>query len=135
MIVEIFRTPDTVIGPPLAKPPARGTTLRHVDARMNKGETAYSRVLETRKHVGELLGWWFEMVTIRVADNTHYRTDFLVQLADGTLELHEVKGRKGDAFFVEEDAWVKLKIVAELVPFTVVVVWPNKAGVWQRRVV
>jgi hypothetical protein len=48
-----------------------------------------------------------------------------------------VKGRKNgkdgkpDTFWKEEDAWLKLKIVAEQAPFPLCVVWPRRDGGWQ----
>ena len=58
--------------------------------RMNKGEARYAAVLEQRRQAGHVAAWWFEPFNWRMAENTYYRGDFLVMLADGTLELHEV---------------------------------------------
>jgi hypothetical protein len=86
---------------------------------------------------GALAAWWYEPLNWRMADNTYYRPDFLVMRDDGALELHEVKGRKNgkdgkpDTFWKEEDAWLKLKIVAEQAPFPLCVVWPRRDGGWQ----
>lgn len=114
-------------------PRAKGRTEPKVRGRMNKGEAAYALQLDQRIAAGHVAAWWFEFVTIRLADETHYRPDFLVQLPDGTLELHEVKGRKGETFYATEDGWLKVKLCAEMAPFPVVVVWPNAAGYWQER--
>lgn len=114
-------------------PRAKGRPEPRVRGRMNKGERAYAAVLEARVASGHVAAWWFEFVTLRLADDTHYRPDFLVQLPDGTLELHEVKGRKGDTFYATEDGWLKVKLAAEVSPFPVAVVWPNVAGDWQER--
>jgi hypothetical protein len=46
----------------------------------------------------------------RLADNTFYTPDFMVVMADGLLEAHEVKG------FWEDDARVKIKVAASLFP-------------------
>ena len=43
--------------------------------------------------------------------NAFFAPDFLVQLADGTLELHEVKG------FHREAGIVRLKVAADMFPF------------------
>lgn len=104
------------------------------EERMNKGEQAYAQLLEHRRDAGHVAAWYFEPFNWRLADNTFYRPDFLVLLADGTLELHEVKGRKGDSFYAEEDAWLKVKVVAEQMPWPVVIVWPLKGNVgWGER--
>lgn len=103
--------------------------------RMNRGERQYAAHLDAQKAAGTVAAWWFEGITLRLADATHYRADFLVHLSDGTLEIHEVKGRKGKRFFATEDAWLKLKIVARAFPFPVRVVWPASSGGWDSEAV
>jgi hypothetical protein len=103
---------------------------------MNKGETEYAALLDTMLSRGVIAGWWYELLSIRLADNTHYRPDFVVMLEDGTLELHEVKARKKgkdgrpDTYWAEEDARLKMKVVAEHTPIPLVVVWPSRTGGW-----
>lgn len=113
-------------------PTAKGAK-KSVEERMNKGEQRYAQLLDQRLAAGHVAGWWFEPLSWRMADNTHYRPDFLVLLADGTVEIHEVKGRKGDSFYAEEDAWLKCKVVAEQMPFPLVIVWQAVGGEWQER--
>lgn len=112
--------------------PGRGRT-RHVAGEMNKTEGAYAAHLEARKRCGEILWFGFECWTFKLAKDTRYTPDFVVQLADGVLELHEVKGRKrGDGkYFAEDDAKVKVKVAAAVFPmFAVKVCWPDGAGGW-----
>lgn len=78
---------------------------------MNNTEAAYARHLDLLKAAGEIVWHRFEGLKFRLADNTFYTPDFLVMLADGTMEAHEVKG------FWTDDARVKIKIAAELYPF------------------
>jgi hypothetical protein len=78
---------------------------------MNKTEREYADMLELRKRAGEVAWWAFEPFKIRLADRTFYDVDFGVMLADGRLEVHEVKGG-----FITDDGRVKLKIAAELFP-------------------
>lgn len=78
---------------------------------MNKTEAAYGERLEWKRRAGEVLWFKFEPCSLRLADHTHYRPDFLVMMADGTLEVHEVKGHW------EDDARAKIKIAASLFPF------------------
>jgi hypothetical protein len=59
---------------------------------MNKTETAYAQELELRKRYGEIAWYRFEGIKLRLADNTFYTPDFAVMLANGQLEMHEVKG-------------------------------------------
>ncbi|MGB3271111.1 MAG: DUF1064 domain-containing protein [Rhodanobacter sp.] len=83
---------------------------------MNKTEAAYAQHLEIRKVAGEILWYRFEGVKLRLADNTFYSPDFVVMLADGTLECHEVKG------FWQDDARVKIKVAADQYPMRFVAV-------------
>jgi hypothetical protein len=59
---------------------------------MNKTEAAYAATLDARRYAGEVAWFKFEGVKLRLADNTFYTSDFAVMLADGALEVHEVKG-------------------------------------------
>jgi hypothetical protein len=82
---------------------------RQISGRMNKTEVAYANVLELRKKGGEIKRWAFEPIKFRLADKTYYTPDFMVVKED-LIEFHEVKG------FWEDDARVKIKVVAELFP-------------------
>lgn len=93
---------------------------------MNKTEQAYADLLELRKQAGEVVWYKFEGIKFRLADNTFYTPDFAVQLENGELEAHEVKG------FWEEDARVKIKVAAALYPIRFVAV--KKAGkTWEHE--
>ena len=91
-------------------PFARG--VRRVSGEMNKTEEAMAEHLKMLVKSGEVLAWWFEGITLRLAKATRYTPDFLVMLPDGTLECWEVKGHW------EDDARVKVKVAAEHFPFT-----------------
>jgi hypothetical protein len=82
---------------------------RHTAGKMNKTESAYANVLELRKKAGEVKRWVFEPIKFRLADKTYYTPDFMVTF-DDHIEFHEVKG------FWEDDARVKIKVVAEIFP-------------------
>lgn len=91
---------------------------------MNKTEAAYDAHLGLRKHAGEIAWYKFEGIKLRLADNTFYSPDFAVMLADGIMEMHEVKGHWQD------DARAKIKIAADLYPFRFIAL--KKAGKgWQ----
>jgi len=96
--------------------------------RMNKTETEteWAGLLEERKRAGELLHYSFEPLKVRLADNTFYTPDFLVVLASGELELHEVKGA-----FVMDDARLKFKLVAEHFPARLVWAQKLRGGAWK----
>lgn len=91
---------------------------------MNKTEQAYADRLELLRRAGEVAWFRFEGVKLRLADKTFYEPDFAVMLADGTLEMHEVKG------FWADDARVKIKVAADQYPFQFIAVkaLPRKAG-------
>ena len=103
---------------------------------MNKTESLYAFVLESMKQTGEIKRYWYEGVKLRLADKTSFTADFLVELADGSLELHEVKPRSGKKYFAHEDARVKIKVAAEMYPcFTFKIVWPRKGGGWDQQII
>jgi hypothetical protein len=79
---------------------------RHVPGVMNRLEADYAASLDARQAAGDILGWRFEPIKLRLADKTYYSPDFLVIGADLGVELHEVKG------FMRDDANVKLKVAA-----------------------
>jgi hypothetical protein len=90
---------------------ARTTRHQHQAGKMNGMEEQYGYNLERRKQIGEVLEYRFEPLKIRLADNTYYTIDFMLIMADMTIELHEVKG------FWEDDARVKFKCAAEALPY------------------
>lgn len=91
---------------------------------MNKTEEAYCQHLELRKRYGEIVWYRFEGIKLRLADNTFYTPDFAVMLANGQMEMHEVKG------YWTDDARVKTKVAADQYPFRVIGITklPAKAG-------
>ena len=111
---------------------ARGRTARREPGKMNGLEAQYAAVLDERKTRGQIIEYWFERFTFKLADDTRYTPDFVVMLPDGALEVHEVKG------FLEEDAFIKWKVAAEMFPFTFRM-FTRKAkkdgGGWNERVI
>ncbi|MES5339150.1 DUF1064 domain-containing protein [Klebsiella pneumoniae] len=81
---------------------------------MNKTEEAYCSYLELRRRYGEIAWFRFEGIKLRLADNTFYTPDFAVMLANGQMELHEVKG------FWTDEARVKTKVAADQYPFRII---------------
>lgn len=90
----------------------------------NKTEAAYEKHLELLKNAGEISWYRFEGLKLRLADNTFYSPDFFVMNKNGELEAHEVKG------FMLDDANVKIKVAADIYPFTfkLVKAKPKKDG-------
>lgn len=89
----------------------RGRGVRRLPGQMNGTEKDYALHLQFRQERGEIIAYTFDAVKLRLAENTFYTPDFLVQLADLTLEIHEVKGHW------EDDARCKIKVAAALFPF------------------
>ena len=60
----------------------------------SKLEARYANYLERLREVGQILGWWYEPLTLRFPEGLpqEWTPDFLVLLPDGTVELHETKG-------------------------------------------
>lgn len=83
---------------------------------MNKTEAAYAAHLDGLARSGVVVWHKFEGVKLRLADNTFYSPDFAVMLADGRMQMHEVKG------FWQDDARVKIKVAADLYPFEFIAV-------------
>lgn len=91
---------------------------------LNKTEQEYQNLLEVRKIAGEIVWYKFEGVKLRLADNCFYTPDFAVMLANGQMELHEVKGHWSD------DARVKIKVAAAAYPFRFVAI-KKKGKAWE----
>lgn len=102
---------------------AKGRTTRRKPGEMNKLEAEYERALQARQSAGEVLWWSFEAVKLKLAPNTFLTPDFAVMLADGTIEIHEVKGHW------EDDARVKIKVAAAMFPFQFVAIRKER-GAW-----
>ena len=112
---------------------ARGVR-HHTPGKMNQLEQRYALHLEGCKACKEIYWYAFEAIKLRLADNTYFTADFIVMRADGVLEIREVKPRAGQSmkYWCEEDAKIKVKLVAELFPFVVKIVWPSSTtGGWE----
>ncbi len=90
---------------------------------MNKTEQAYALTLEARRQAGHLAWYKFEGMKFRLADATFYTPDFMVLLASGELQAHEIKG------FWTDDARVKIKVAAATHPVAFVAI-QRKSGDW-----
>ena len=95
---------------------------RHKPGVMNKLEARYAELLEERKRKGEIVWYAFEGMKFVLTDRkprTTYTPDFIVQLADGILEAHEVKGHW------EPSARIKIKCAASKFPIEFIAVKPR----------
>lgn len=103
-------------------PSKHGRGVRRVPGEMNDTERAYADYLNVRKQAGEIIGWWFEPVTWKLARRTTYTPDFMVMLSSEEIEFVDVKG------FMEDDAAVKIKVAAAMFPFRFVLVKKRGKG-------
>ena len=97
---------------------------------LNKTEQAYEALLKDWQQSGIVAWYKFEGLKLRLADNTFYTPDFAVMLANGQMEMHEVKG------FWQDDARAKIKIAADMYPFRFVAVRPKPkkdGGGWAKE--
>lgn len=121
--------------------------VRHRTGEMNQTEKRYACYLDALRLASEVQWWGFEVLKIRLADNTFYTVDFAVVLADGSLEFHETKAMwqpkfdargnlvKGARAGWKEDARIKMRVAAELFPG----VWKGVAqmpitGEWREEI-
>jgi hypothetical protein len=100
-------------------PSARVRTVNKDADGMNKTESAYAAHLAGLKMLGQVHEFWFEGIKLKLAANTFYTPDFLVQFSSGDLECHEVKG------FWEDDARVKIKVAADKFPMRFIAAKPR----------
>jgi len=110
---------------------------RRAKGERNKTEAAYETHLGLLHRAGEIDGFMFEGIKLKLADNTMFTPDFIVYAADGVVELHDTKGTtkklraSGECEsvpWIEEDAKIKLKLTAELFPFRVFAVFKTADG-------
>jgi len=94
------------------KPPEK----RPVPGTMNRWERIHADYLEDLRRRGEIVWWGFEKIKLKLAPKTYYTPDFCVIMNDGKMEFHEVKG------FMRDDAAVKIKVAAELIPIPILLI-------------
>lgn len=104
----------------------------------NKTEIAYSDYLHTQSWLpispADRIHWYaFEPLKVRIGVRCWWTPDFLVQYADGRMELHDVKGTKNGKYRAEDDAIVKARSVSTNFPLPVFFVWRLKNGEWQKQ--
>ena len=123
-----YHTPRTKAGKHAAT--GVGQPPKTKRAGMNKTEERFADHLDTWMTAGYISAWWFEPMSWKLADATRYMPDFLTQHADGALHVYEVKAAKGRDYMTTPDAWVKLKIAAEQMPYPLTVAWQTKDAHW-----
>lgn len=97
---------------------------RHVAGQMNQTESAYESELSIRKRAGEVIEYWFESVNLKIADKCRYLPDFMVMLADGTMQFVDVKSPAP----IDPKSLVKIKVAAKLFPMWRFVIAQKQKG-------
>ena len=97
---------------------------------MNKTEAAYADLLESKRLSGEIAGWWYESVNLRIGVKCFYKPDFMVMQNDGRIEFHETKAMWSNRAGWQDDARVKVRAVAELFPMFKFVAAVKKKDGW-----
>lgn len=95
--------------------------------RMNKTEVRWADELWKLQLAGKVHQYWFEPVKFRLGLSAWYTPDFVVWMADDTVEVHEVKG------FWREAARVRIKTVATNYPLYRFVAIRLVEGRWERE--
>ena len=98
----------------------------------NRTEARYrDEVLVPGTACGRNLGFKYESLKLRIGERCWFTCDWVVFMLDGRVELHEVKGfwRNVGRPGVKDDAMVKLRAIANMYPFRVVMVW-KEGGAW-----
>lgn len=95
--------------------------------KQNKTEARYATWLKLRQCAGDVLGWQFEAVKLRLADGAWYTPDFWLDLPSGAIEVHEVKGG-----LVREAAMVRFKVARDRFPRLTFRMMQYRAGVWRQ---
>lgn len=89
----------------------------------SKAEERYAAILQSQQRAGQIRGWRYEGLTLKLADGVRYTPDFLVVENDGAMTLLEVKG------FMREAARLRLRIAVEMYPaFRWFLIWAKKGG-------
>lgn len=101
---------------------------------MNKTEQRYSAHLDALQLAGEVLRWDFEALTLKVGPDCRLTPDFWVVHPDLSMTLVDVKGTKGEGFYAEGDALVKIRAAAEKFPhFRFVIAWFTVMEGWKEK--
>lgn len=136
--LEKLKAPLLSHAQPVPSPPKAQGRIRQPKGQ-NKTEAAYDAHLATEQRIGAVLWYRFECIKLRIGENCHVTIDFFVMGEDGVLEAHDTKGCKkmkrisGEIYgkpYIEEDARIKLRAIAEMYPFRVKAVYFYE-GIWQ----
>lgn len=92
----------------------------------NKLEASWMATLQARLLAGKIKAFYFEAITLQLADGVRYTPDFFIIHNDNSVEINETKG------FMREDARVKLRVAANTYRHwkVLLIQWDRKAKNW-----
>lgn len=96
-------------------------------SRQNKTELAYGLILEAQKRRGDILGYRFEAIKLRLADQCWYTPDFFVERIDALPLFIEIKGRH-----IWDDSKVKFKTAREIHTWADFEMWQKTKEGWRK---
>lgn len=118
---------------------ANSVRPRGTPGRMNDTEAKFALRLEGMKRAGEIDGWMYESIRVRLADRTTYSPDFY-SWKGWTFTTHDGAGEKTWYEFVfyeikgfrRDDAMVKFKIAREQYPWADFQMWSFTKQGWKQ---
>lgn len=87
-------------------------------------ESDYADLLTLRKLAREILRWEYEPIKFRLGEGAYYKPDFLIVMADRSIEIHETKG------FKREAAMVRIRAAASIHDYVSFTLVTRKSGQW-----
>lgn len=106
------------------------TRARTKSGEMNKTERLYADHLDDYRLRGVIVAYWFQAVTLKLGFDTRYTPDFLIQMPDGSLELHDTKG-----WDTEPAAAVKERVSSSMFPLFVFKEVRQYGGDWKEKII
>jgi len=115
---------------PILLPASRRNTTDKPKRGMNQTEKEFSKYLDALIVRGEIDGWLFEPIALKLADGCWYRPDFMswVEIPNGyRMTIYEVKGG-----YIWDDSKVKFKVAKEHTKWAEFQMWQKSSGRWAR---
>lgn len=103
-----------------------GAALKHPKYR-SKLEEAWAEVLSCRQMAGEIVRWYHEPVSLKIAPSCRYTPDFLSLLPDARVLFMETKG------WMREAARVRLHVAATHYPHWEFWLITRPDGIWHEE--
>lgn len=114
-----------------SKGKSSGKPTKRRSDQMNKLEGEYARILQAKRHRGEIIFDRYEALKLRIGDKCFYSPDFLIIRANNPKPLLvEIKGAAIHQKKLYEDGIIKFKAAKELYPCFDFEMWSKIDGEW-----